>query len=136
MNLLALDVTVDTLVKLTAACTLKQRNILIKKISEIHQHLSSCEQFQHIKAILKLYPDDDAKCNKPCIMAKHVFHNTKTIDKSNHWSLLLYLESLTIQRHKPELNLGIKASKELIVFSWWFLNLCIILLISSYKYSF
>ncbi len=88
-----------------------------QKTSEIHQHFSSCEQFQHIKAILELYPDDDAMSNKPCIMAEHVFHNTKIIDKSNHWSLLLYQESLAIQRHKPELNHGIKASKELTIFN-------------------
>jgi hypothetical protein len=53
----------------------------------IHQHLSTCEQFQHIKALLELYPDDDAKSNQTSIMAEHVFHNTKVIDKSNHWSL-------------------------------------------------
>jgi hypothetical protein len=51
------------------------------------------------------------------IMAEHVFHNTKVIDKSNHWSLLLYQESLAIQRYKPELNHGFKASKELITFN-------------------
>jgi hypothetical protein len=50
-------------------------------------------------------------------MAEHVFHNTKIIDKSNHWSLLLYQESLAIQRYKPELNHGLKASKELIIFN-------------------
>ncbi len=88
-----------------------------QKTSEIHQHLSSCEQFQHIKAILKLYPDDDAKSNKPYTMAEHVFQNTKIIDRSNHWSLLLYQKSLAIQRCKPELNHGIKASKELIIFN-------------------
>ena len=43
--------------------------------------------------------------------------NIKVIDKSNHWSLLLYHESLAIQRYKPELNHGIKASKELIIFN-------------------
>ena len=48
-------------------------------------------------------------------MAEHVFHNTKVNDKSNHWSLLLYQESLAIQRYKPELNHGLKASKELIM---------------------
>ena len=42
---------------------------------------------------------------------------TKIIDKSNHWSLLLYQESLAIQRYKPELNHGLKASKELIIFN-------------------
>jgi hypothetical protein len=50
-------------------------------------------------------------------MAEHVFHNTKVIDKSNHWSHLLYQESLAIQRYKPELNHGLKASKELIIFN-------------------
>ena len=86
-------------------------------VSVIHQHLSTCEQFQHIKALLELYPDDDAKSDQTSIMAEHVFHNTKVIDKSNHWSLLLYQESLAIQRYKPELNRGLKASKELIIFN-------------------
>ena len=35
-----------------------------QKTSEIHQHLSSCEQFQHIRAILELFPDDDAKTHR------------------------------------------------------------------------
>jgi hypothetical protein len=56
-------------------------------------------------------------CEQASIMAEHVFHNTKVIDKSNHWSLLLYQESLAIQRYKPELNHGLKASKELIIFN-------------------
>jgi hypothetical protein len=59
--------------------------------------------------------DDDVKFNQTNIMAEHVFHNTKVIDKSNHWSSLLYQESLAIQR--SELNHGIKASKELIIFN-------------------
>jgi hypothetical protein len=67
--------------------------------SVIHQHLSTCQQFQHIKALFELYPDDDAKSNQTNIMAEHVFHNTKLIDKSNHWSFLLYQESLAIQRY-------------------------------------
>ncbi len=50
-------------------------------------------------------------------MAEHVFHNTKIIDKSNHWSLLLYQEPIAIQRRKPKLNHEIKASKELIIFN-------------------
>jgi hypothetical protein len=50
---------------------LKNRRILFV----INQHLSTCEQFQHIKAFLELYPDDDAKSNQTSIMAEHVFHN-------------------------------------------------------------
>jgi hypothetical protein len=52
-----------------------------------------------------------------CFIAMQTYKelNIKVIDKSNHWSLLLYHESLAIQRYKPELNHGIKASKELII---------------------
>jgi hypothetical protein len=46
-------------------------------------------------------------------MAEHVFHNTKVIDKTNHWSLLLYQESLAIQRNKPELNHELNVAREL-----------------------
>jgi hypothetical protein len=72
--------------------------------SVIHQHLSTCEQFHHIQALLELYPDDDAKSNQTGIMTEYVFHNTKVIDKSNHWSLLLHQVSLAIQIYKPEFN--------------------------------
>ena len=104
MNLLALDVTSRYIGKTDRCLYTRTKEHSHQKTSEIHQHLSSCEQFQHIKTISELYPDDDTKSNKPWIMAEHVFHNTKIIDKSNHWSLLLYQESLAIQRHKPELN--------------------------------
>ena len=45
-----------------------------------------------------------------------IFDNCKIIDKSDHWSLLLYKESFAINRRKPELNHGTKESKELIIF--------------------
>ena len=107
-NLLALDVIVGTSAKLIAAytCTRTKEHSYHTE-SVIHQHLSTCEQFQHIKALLELYPD--AKSDQTSIMAEHVFNNTKIIDKSNHWSILLYQESLAIQRYKPELNHGLKA---------------------------
>ena len=44
-------------------------------------------------------------------------NNFKMIDKSRHWSLLLYLESIAINRHKPTLNHGTKASKDLLTFN-------------------
>ena len=47
-----------------------------------------------------------------------IFPNTKIIEKSKHWSLLLYLESIAINRHKPALNHGTKASKGLLIFNY------------------
>ena len=44
-------------------------------------------------------------------------HDTKIIGKCRHWSLLLYLESIAINRHKPTMNHGTKASKDLLIFN-------------------
>ena len=39
--------------------------------------------------------------------------NSVIIDKSKHWSILLYKEAFHIHRQKPILNYGTKDSKEL-----------------------
>ena len=44
----------------------------------------------------------------------NIYCNTKIIDKSNHWSLILYQESIAINIIKPSLNHGTKASKDLL----------------------
>ena len=46
-----------------------------------------------------------------------IFTNTNIIDKSRHWSLLLYLESIAIDIYKPTLNHETKASKDLLIFN-------------------
>ena len=60
-------------------------------------------------------PYDNTSIN--CSPTDLIFTNTKIIDKSRHWSLLLYLESIAINRHKPTLNHGTKALKELLIFN-------------------
>ena len=79
-------------------------------------HITSCEHFQHIKSILELYPDDQTNLSQTCILPEFIFNNSKIIDRSDHWSLLLFKEALAIRRFKPELNHGTKASKDLIIF--------------------
>ena len=46
-----------------------------------------------------------------------IFNSSKIIDRSDHWSLLLFKEALAIRRFKPELNHGTKTSKDLIIFN-------------------
>ena len=81
---------------------------------EIYAHINSCENFLHIKSLMELSPDSNDTINTN--MTQLIFNNCKIIDKSDHWSLLLYKESLAIRRRKPSLNQGAKASKELIIF--------------------
>ena len=44
--------------------------------------------------------------NKVFDKTQLIFNNCKIVDKSDHWSLLLFKESLAIRRRKPELNHG------------------------------
>jgi hypothetical protein len=46
-----------------------------------------------------------------------VLSNTKIIDSSRNWNLLLYKEALHIKRRKSSLNNGLKASRELQLFN-------------------
>ena len=85
-----------------------------RESSEINAHINSCEHFQHIKTLMELTPDSTETINTNTTQL--IFENCKIIDRSDHWSLLLYKESLAIRRRKPELNNGAKASKELIIF--------------------
>jgi hypothetical protein len=74
----------------------------------------------------ELTPNDEVN-NIKCSVTDLIFTNTiiKIIDKSNHWSLILYQESIAINRMKPSLNHGTlfyqydgtKASKDLLIFN-------------------
>ena len=71
-----------------------------RKNSEIYAHVNSCEHFQHIKSLLELSPH---LSNPICTSTTQlIFNNCKVIDKSDHWSLLLFKESLAIKTNsKP-----------------------------------
>ena len=80
------------------------------KHSQIYKHINDCEHFTYITNLLKLNIDesdtnDCSFCTTP-----------PSWIRQKHWSVLLFKEALAIQRQKPELNHGIKASPELIVF--------------------
>ena len=60
---------------------------------------------------------------RPCLPhqqrtnTKTVRSNTKIIDSDDDWNLLLYKEAYHIKRSSPSLNNGLKASRELCLFS-------------------
>ena len=45
-----------------------------------------------------------------------VTENTKIIDHNNNWAFLQYLEAYYVKPMSPEINIGLKASKELQLF--------------------
>ena len=75
------------------------------KESAVYKHLESCFD--------KLFLT--SKTNTQLI--ELVLSNTKVIDSSKNWNLLLYKEALHIKRRKSNLNNGLKASRELQLFN-------------------
>ena len=86
--------------------------------SEIFNHINSCHNFQHIHDILNL-PDLLSNHN-PISLHDILLSNTIVLDSHKHWSVLLFKEALAIRRNFPSLNHGLKASKELVLFHWYF----------------
>ena len=85
-----------------------------KPKSEIFSHVEHCPNFNHLHDILNL-PHTLLNHN-PVNLYETIFDSVKIIDKSSHWSLLLYKEALAIRQQNPKLNHGLKASKDFKVF--------------------
>ena len=61
--------------------------------------------------------DDVSRGDKRLYCINLVEDNTEIIDNANNWSILLIKEALHIKRLKPLHNSGLKASRELFLFS-------------------
>ena len=59
-------------------------------------NIISCNEFNFVINLLELTPNDEVN-NIKCSVTDLIFTNTKIIDKSNHWSLILYQESIAIK---------------------------------------
>ena len=92
--------------------------------SSISKHLSECEHANYILNHIfdNLNDINDSDTNKPDTPLS--FHNliqadTQTLHTLKHTNsnLPLFPEALYIKYRKPVLNIGLKASKELVLFS-------------------
>ena len=78
--------------------------------SAIYEHLSTCPHYSHIVDLFSVN-NHVVNCNKFDI--NQIRSNTIVFDKADNWNELLFKEALLIKSHKPLLNTGLKASKEL-----------------------
>ena len=84
----------------------------------MYQHLSNCSAFNdHI--LLFTLPDaaaDTTVDSKELHLHNAVINNVKILDKNDKWGQLQFLEAYYIKKLAPEINFGLKASKELQLF--------------------
>ena len=91
--------------------------------SAISKHLTDCDNANYLININNLYDNvldnDSLTGDSPHYSFTNIIQNNTRILHSLKFSnsnLLLFLEALHIKFKKPELNSGLKASKELVVF--------------------
>ena len=82
-------------------------------------HLTSCSSFQNmigLFALPQLFNDSD-NISYAGHLLNAVLDNCEIIDSNNNWSQLCFLEAYYIKKYRPFINKGLKASKELQLFS-------------------
>ena len=87
--------------------------------SAVAQHLIECEHVRFLFSLNGIYDRlNDLPSNLTHLFRNLMFDNFKVLytNKSNSINQLLITEALYIKIHKPELNTGLKASKDLSLF--------------------
>ena len=85
----------------------------------MYRHLSNCNQFKNYVSLFNL-----PSCNESRVsidfsghLLNAVLNNYVIIDYNDSWSQLCFLEAYYIKQFSPVINKGLKASKELQLFS-------------------
>ena len=81
--------------------------------SAIKGHLDNCSNVEHLFSINNLILNDASTHE---FRLNLVRHNTRIIDQSNNWNVLLLKEACHIKEKCPILNNGLKASREMQLF--------------------
>ena len=84
-----------------------------KDQSAIYEHIRSCPCYNHIIDMFNIL---DNNVNYKTFNISQIRDNTTILERADNWNILLFKEALMIKRHKPSLNCGLKASKELQLF--------------------
>ena len=81
--------------------------------SAIHLHLESCFLYNEYLNLFKLFYD---KVDLFLHRYNTIINNTKILNVESNWLKLLFLEAYYIKSYNPELNTGVRASRELQLF--------------------
>ena len=85
--------------------------------SAVYEHLLLCTHYSHIADLFKI---DTNTFNSNQFNVLQIRDDTIILDRGNNWNVLLFKEALMIEKHRPTLNCGLIASKELRLFGLHF----------------
>ena len=75
--------------------------------------IDNCSNVEHLFSIIILVSND---VNTHEFRLNLVLHNSRIIDQSNNWNVLLFKEAYHIKEKCPILNKGVKGTREMQVF--------------------
>ena len=82
------------------------------KDSAVSKHIAQCEKYQHLeRQTCNILENNGMEIRKSIIR-----ENTRILAKAENSFLLNFLESLFIEKHQSDLNVGVKAAKNLMLF--------------------
>ena len=82
----------------------------------MNQHFTNCEQFKDLYSLTNILNNDETFTAPTQFMLSNAILNYKILYSNQNWSQLLFLEAYAIKKLKPSLNVGLKASRELVLF--------------------
>jgi len=85
----------------------------------MYEHLHGCEAFKFLFSLNNLpecFNNKAEAANFKSHAQQTILNNVTIIACNNNNNQLCFLESLLIKKRKPQLNFGIKAAKELVLF--------------------
>ena len=88
------------------------------KNNAIFDHLSSCEQLNDFNKMMMYDLPTLDKDEQRFLNINNVSNNTTIINTSNNWNILLIKEAIHIRKEQPILNIGLKTSRDLFLFSF------------------
>ncbi|XP_066932169.1 uncharacterized protein [Clytia hemisphaerica] len=83
----------------------------------IYDHLTNCQEMRYMTNLLHHGLGELTNSETRDYYLNCVENNTKIIDSASNWNILLIKEALYIKRKSPILNHGLKASRDLYLFS-------------------
>ena len=87
--------------------------------SPMRNHLKSCQHFRHLFDMLSIFENgtrDDEHIALRNFSIQSIQDGIKILDNDSKWNQLLYKEAMQIERKDPQLNRGLKASRQLKLF--------------------
>ena len=111
----------DKYIGKTDRCLFTRLNEHASRLDQpMHQHFMNCDLFHDYLNLFALpsinetgFFDIDIKSH----MLTATLNNFRIIDRDNNWSKLCFMEAFYIKRLSPRINVGLKASKELRLFT-------------------